>query len=129
MQEVLLAFSYSPDNFYCYSMDVKSNQSFKNDLKIMASCLPNVFVSPYEYKFSSAGHYQNDAHHQCTKELLQYPGWKYVLYLQVSFHMEKESCSERRSAYQNERRNLKNHWSSSWTSYSPKQCSTSLSNT
>ena len=83
LQEVLLAFSYSPYNIYCYAVDQKSDPRFKNDLKKLETCLSNVFVLDREYPFDSAGHYQDDAHTDCSFALLKYPGWEYVHFLQV----------------------------------------------
>ena len=44
VQEVLLSFSYSPYNYYCYAVDKAANDSLLDSLLLVSKCLPNVVV-------------------------------------------------------------------------------------
>ncbi|KAL3122992.1 hypothetical protein niasHT_006392 [Heterodera trifolii] len=78
-----LASSYSPHNWYCYSIDHKANSLFRLRVKRLSACLPNVIVSPYEFVVDGGGHNITRAHLDCLR-LLTVPEkrWKYVALLQ-----------------------------------------------
>lgn len=76
-----LSSEYAPQNFYCYSIDKKSPDAFKNRLRSLTSCFPNVFISPVEYDTDSTGKQMNYAYVECLKVLQKYP-WNYVVLLQ-----------------------------------------------
>ncbi|KAL6734021.1 hypothetical protein Aduo_004608 [Ancylostoma duodenale] len=74
--------SYHPQNFFCYSIDEKADKEFHSSMKKLASCFPNVIISPDEYNLDEAGHFMNHAHYSCMKLLVQKQGWEYILLLQ-----------------------------------------------
>uniref|UniRef100_A0A914HTU1 Uncharacterized protein n=1 Tax=Globodera rostochiensis TaxID=31243 RepID=A0A914HTU1_GLORO len=78
-----LASSYSPNNWYCYSVDHKSNKKFHMRLKQLSECLPNVVVSTRKWNIDSAGHNMTRALLDCL-HLLTVPEkrWEYVALLQ-----------------------------------------------
>uniref|UniRef100_A0A183BRP2 Uncharacterized protein n=1 Tax=Globodera pallida TaxID=36090 RepID=A0A183BRP2_GLOPA len=78
-----LASSYSPNNWYCYSVDHKSDKQFHMRLKQLSECLPNVVVSTCEWNVDSAGHNMTRAFLDCLN-LLTVPEkrWEYVAILQ-----------------------------------------------
>ncbi|KAI3408874.1 hypothetical protein GPALN_007468 [Globodera pallida] len=78
-----LASSYSPNNWYCYSVDHKSDKQFHMRLKQLSECLPNVVVSTCEWNVDSAGHNMTRAFLDCL-HLLTVPEkrWEYVAILQ-----------------------------------------------
>ncbi|CAD6189555.1 unnamed protein product [Caenorhabditis auriculariae] len=43
-QEAFLAFSYHPNNSYCYAIDQKADDFFKNSMFQLSDCLDNVFI-------------------------------------------------------------------------------------
>uniref|UniRef100_A0A914HUX7 Uncharacterized protein n=1 Tax=Globodera rostochiensis TaxID=31243 RepID=A0A914HUX7_GLORO len=78
-----LASSYSPNNWYCYSVDHKSDKQFHMRMQQLSECLPNVVVSTREWNVDSAGHNMTRALLDCL-HLLTVPEkrWEYVALLQ-----------------------------------------------
>uniref|UniRef100_A0A183BY24 Homeobox domain-containing protein n=1 Tax=Globodera pallida TaxID=36090 RepID=A0A183BY24_GLOPA len=78
-----LASSYSPNNWYCYSVDHKSDKQFHFRMKRLSECLPNVVVSTREWTVDGGGHNITRAHLDCL-HLLTVPErrWEYVALLQ-----------------------------------------------
>ena len=111
-----MAFSYSPSNMYCYAIDKKSQKAFKKHLKQLGNCLPNVIVLEKEYSFDSAGHRQDQAHYDCSADLLQYPGWEYLMFSQVKHSYFYNKLSERGHFPQDSRRDLRNYQCFEWDS-------------
>uniref|UniRef100_A0A914HT40 Uncharacterized protein n=1 Tax=Globodera rostochiensis TaxID=31243 RepID=A0A914HT40_GLORO len=72
-----------PNNWYCYSVDHKSNNKFHMRLKQLSECLPNVVVSTRKWNIDSAGHNMTRALLDCL-HLLTVPEkrWEYVALLQ-----------------------------------------------
>ena len=77
-----LSAEYAPQNFYCFSIDIKASQLFKQRLRDLSKCLPNVIITQKEYDMDSTGYNHNYAYMECLKELLNY-SWKYVILMQV----------------------------------------------
>jgi hypothetical protein len=84
MIEMELATNYAPQNWYCFSVDVKAKPLFHSRMHQLASCFPNVFLTQREFSITSTGFNLSDAKVECAKELAQ-PGrqWKYLVTLQV----------------------------------------------
>uniref|UniRef100_A0A183FLK9 ER membrane protein complex subunit 1 n=1 Tax=Heligmosomoides polygyrus TaxID=6339 RepID=A0A183FLK9_HELPZ len=43
--EAMLSYTYSPQNVYCFAIDAKSEQSFKQRMQSLAECMPNVILA------------------------------------------------------------------------------------
>lgn len=41
----MLSYTYSPQNVYCFAIDAKSEQSFKQRMQSLAECMPNVILA------------------------------------------------------------------------------------
>uniref|UniRef100_A0A0K0F150 Uncharacterized protein n=1 Tax=Strongyloides venezuelensis TaxID=75913 RepID=A0A0K0F150_STRVS len=74
-----LSSQYSPNNHYCYFVDIKSPEVYKQ-LQQLEKCIPNVYVVKKQYNMTSGGDYATLAHVECMKLLLK-KKWNY-LYLQ-----------------------------------------------
>uniref|UniRef100_A0A914WBK8 Uncharacterized protein n=1 Tax=Plectus sambesii TaxID=2011161 RepID=A0A914WBK8_9BILA len=82
--ELALNAMYSPQNQYCYHIDVKSDQQFKNRMKRLTECFPNVHLTQEAYSVDSRGFNTTRAYLACFRHLLAANGaWKYALTLQV----------------------------------------------
>ncbi|KAK5969900.1 Core-2/I-Branching enzyme [Trichostrongylus colubriformis] len=79
-----LTASYHPQNVFCYSVDKKAPDSFNLRIKFLSRCFSNVLVTQARFPVNSAGRYQNHAHHECLKLLINVPGWEYVILMQAS---------------------------------------------
>jgi len=78
-----LAASYAPQNWYCYTIDAKSNPLFKARMYSLAECFPNVFVNQKELSMDSAGHNMSLAQVQCMEALAKPDRkWEYLVLLQ-----------------------------------------------
>ncbi|KAK5971767.1 Core-2/I-Branching enzyme [Trichostrongylus colubriformis] len=77
-----LTASYHPQNVFCYSVDKKAPDSFNLRIKFLSRCFSNVLVTQARFPVNSAGRYQNHAHHECLKLLINVPGWEYVILMQ-----------------------------------------------
>ena len=80
-----LAAEYAPQNFYCFTLDVKSDSVFKNRMRNLANCFPNVFISEREYNTTSWGTHINYALMDCFGILIDFQ-WEYVISLNVGRH-------------------------------------------
>ncbi|VDO69304.1 unnamed protein product [Heligmosomoides polygyrus] len=78
----LIRNSYHPQNHFCYSIDKKANKDFHARIKGLASCFPNVVITPEEFNVDSAGHYMDHAFYNCMKLFSKRPGWEYMILLQ-----------------------------------------------
>ncbi|CAJ0587558.1 unnamed protein product, partial [Mesorhabditis spiculigera] len=81
--EMGLATTYSPENHYCFAVDSKSTPEFQHRFRMLASCLPNVYLTPVKRSMTSAGAYVNRAHLDCLEVLIEQPGWEYVILQQT----------------------------------------------
>ncbi|CAJ0566622.1 unnamed protein product, partial [Mesorhabditis spiculigera] len=68
--EMGLATTYSPENHYCFAVDSKSTPEFQHRFRMLASCLPNVYLTPVKRSMTSAGAYVNRAHLDCLEATL-----------------------------------------------------------
>lgn len=76
--EMELSVEYAPQNFYCYVIDQKSNSTFKNRVRNLSRCFPNVYVSMNEYDTDSSGKQMNYAYMDCLRILVKHQ-WNYVV--------------------------------------------------
>ncbi|KAI6171336.1 hypothetical protein M3Y97_01060100 [Aphelenchoides bicaudatus] len=53
--EITLSTTYAPQNFYCYSIDGKADETFVKRLEDLTKCLPNVFVTDFREPMTSLG--------------------------------------------------------------------------
>uniref|UniRef100_A0A7I4Y5E6 Core-2/I-Branching enzyme n=1 Tax=Haemonchus contortus TaxID=6289 RepID=A0A7I4Y5E6_HAECO len=74
--------SYHPQNFFCYSIDRKSDKDFHDRIKQLAVCFPNVIIVKEEFNVDNAGHFMNHAFYKCMQLLATKSGWGYLLLLQ-----------------------------------------------
>ncbi|WKY06581.1 hypothetical protein Q1695_006622 [Nippostrongylus brasiliensis] len=74
--------SYHPQNYFCFSVDLKAEQQFFDDISTLAGCLPNVMVAKYRHNITSSGRNMNRAHQDCLKLLIGKEGWGYVILMQ-----------------------------------------------
>ncbi|KHJ95023.1 Core-2/I-Branching enzyme [Oesophagostomum dentatum] len=74
--------SYHHQNRFCYTLDSKASADFRDKMRQLPSCLPNVYVASEEFNISSSGRSMNKAHLACLKLLIELPGWNYVMLLQ-----------------------------------------------
>uniref|UniRef100_A0A914I176 Uncharacterized protein n=1 Tax=Globodera rostochiensis TaxID=31243 RepID=A0A914I176_GLORO len=76
--EMEFASSYAPQNWYCYAIDKKASQTFHMQIYALASCFPNVLITPIEkqYDMDSKGHnYNHDVQMKTNEELVQIFKW------------------------------------------------------
>ncbi|CAJ0587884.1 unnamed protein product, partial [Mesorhabditis spiculigera] len=81
--EILLSATYSPENHYCYHVDLKSPQKFKDQIAKLEECFPNVYLVKENYNTTSEGKNNNAAHMKCMEILLEMHGWEHLILLQV----------------------------------------------
>ncbi|XP_074090373.1 beta-1,3-galactosyl-O-glycosyl-glycoprotein beta-1,6-N-acetylglucosaminyltransferase 3 [Macrotis lagotis] len=78
--ERLLRAVYAPQNVYCIHVDKKSPETFKEAVKAISSCFPNVFVAKNLVQVVYASWSRVQADLNCMEELLQSSmPWKYLL--------------------------------------------------
>ncbi|XP_068953624.1 beta-1,3-galactosyl-O-glycosyl-glycoprotein beta-1,6-N-acetylglucosaminyltransferase 3 [Petaurus breviceps papuanus] len=78
--ERLLRAVYAPQNIYCIHVDEKSPKIFKEAVRAISSCFPNVFVTKKLVKVVYASWSRVQADLNCMEELLQSSvPWKYLL--------------------------------------------------
>jgi hypothetical protein len=77
-----LAASYTPQNSYCYMIDKKAEQIFRDRIHNLTKCFPNVIATTREYDVDSAGHNVWPAFIECLYALQKFE-WRYVMMLQV----------------------------------------------
>ncbi|CAI5443749.1 unnamed protein product [Caenorhabditis angaria] len=80
-QESLISLNYHPDNSYCFSIDFKTVHRLSENMLSLSKCLPNIIINPMKYSFDSAGHFQDRAHFDCLKLILNRT-WYHTLLLQ-----------------------------------------------
>lgn len=81
-----LGATYAPQNFYCFALDSNSSLVFRQRIRSLASCFPNVHVIKKELPMDSHGKNMGYAHRECMIALAQPEmQWKYMLLLQVNF--------------------------------------------
>ncbi|KAI6198865.1 Beta-1,3-galactosyl-O-glycosyl-glycoprotein beta-1,6-N-acetylglucosaminyltransferase 3 [Aphelenchoides besseyi] len=81
--EMELASAYQPQNHYCFAIDKKSSALFHSQIRSLASCFPNVYVTKREFNIDSHGHNMHPSYLECLR-LLAEPEkkWEYVHLLQ-----------------------------------------------
>ncbi|KAG9488109.1 beta-1,3-galactosyl-O-glycosyl-glycoprotein beta-1,6-N-acetylglucosaminyltransferase 4 [Eleutherodactylus coqui] len=80
--ERLLYTIYNPVNVYCIHYDQKSSSSFKNAMKNLAKCFPNVFIASKIETVIYAHVSRLQADLNCLSDLLKSPvQWKYAINL------------------------------------------------
>ncbi|XP_027707933.1 beta-1,3-galactosyl-O-glycosyl-glycoprotein beta-1,6-N-acetylglucosaminyltransferase 3 [Vombatus ursinus] len=78
--ERLLRALYAPQNIYCIHVDMKSSEAFKEAVRAISSCFPNVFVAKNLVQVVYASWSRVQADLNCMEELLQSSvPWKYLL--------------------------------------------------
>ncbi|XP_008069573.1 beta-1,3-galactosyl-O-glycosyl-glycoprotein beta-1,6-N-acetylglucosaminyltransferase 3 [Carlito syrichta] len=78
--ERLLRAVYAPQNIYCIHVDEKSPETFKEAVKAITSCFPNVFVASKLVRVVYASWSRVQADLNCMEDLLQSSvPWKYFL--------------------------------------------------
>ncbi|KAM9585785.1 beta-1,3-galactosyl-O-glycosyl-glycoprotein beta-1,6-N-acetylglucosaminyltransferase 3 isoform 1-T1 [Trichechus inunguis] len=78
--ERLLRAVYVPQNIYCVHVDEKSPETFKEAVKAIISCFPNVFMASKLVRVVYASWSRVQADLNCMEDLLQSPvPWKYFL--------------------------------------------------
>ncbi|XP_052569407.1 beta-1,3-galactosyl-O-glycosyl-glycoprotein beta-1,6-N-acetylglucosaminyltransferase 3 [Peromyscus californicus insignis] len=78
--ERLLRAVYTPQNIYCVHVDQKSPDTFKQAVRAIASCFPNVFIASKLVSVVYASWSRVQADLNCMEDLLQSSvPWKYLL--------------------------------------------------
>ncbi|XP_004602684.2 beta-1,3-galactosyl-O-glycosyl-glycoprotein beta-1,6-N-acetylglucosaminyltransferase 3 [Sorex araneus] len=78
--ERLLRAVYVPQNIYCVHVDEKSPETYKQAVKAIISCFPNVFLASKLVRVVYASWSRVQADLNCMEDLLQSPvPWKYFL--------------------------------------------------
>jgi hypothetical protein len=77
-----LASTYALHNFYCYAIDAKSPPLFREQMKALTSCFPNVMLTTTELNMDSSGTNIDRSLWECAKTLSEFK-WQYVIFLQV----------------------------------------------
>jgi len=83
MVERVFNVMYQPQNVYCFTIDSKSDPMFKERVRNLASCFPNVVVPEEEMDMKSSGVNTSAAHLSCMRALQPFK-WNYLVLLQVS---------------------------------------------
>ncbi|UMM12004.1 hypothetical protein L5515_001003 [Caenorhabditis briggsae] len=81
LQEAFLSMIYHPSHFYCYAIDLKSDERLKKSMRVLSNCLDNIIVLDKEYDFDRSGHKQDEAHFDCLKRILE-KNWSHAITLQ-----------------------------------------------
>ncbi|XP_034031509.1 beta-1,3-galactosyl-O-glycosyl-glycoprotein beta-1,6-N-acetylglucosaminyltransferase 3 [Thalassophryne amazonica] len=80
MFERLLRAIYAPQNIYCVHVDQKSTEDYKNAVKAIISCFPNVFMASKLERVVYASWSRVQADLNCMKDLLSSQvQWRYLL--------------------------------------------------
>ncbi|KAK9952492.1 hypothetical protein ABG768_018331 [Culter alburnus] len=80
MFERLLRAIYTPDNLYCVHVDQRSPEIFKEAVRVIASCLTNMFVASKLETVIYASWSRVQADINCMQDLLKSPvQWRYLL--------------------------------------------------
>ncbi|XP_034031510.1 beta-1,3-galactosyl-O-glycosyl-glycoprotein beta-1,6-N-acetylglucosaminyltransferase 3-like [Thalassophryne amazonica] len=80
MFERLLRAIYTPQNIYCVHVDQKSTENYKNAVKAIISCFPNVFMASKLERVVYASWSRVQADLNCMKDLLSsHVQWRYLL--------------------------------------------------
>uniref|UniRef100_A0AC35TZS9 Core-2/I-Branching enzyme n=1 Tax=Rhabditophanes sp. KR3021 TaxID=114890 RepID=A0AC35TZS9_9BILA len=79
--ELSFLISYAPQNYYCFSIDKKSDAGFQSRMFALANCFPNVFLITGEFEVNSAGKNTNLAAYKCMQKL-DGKNYKYLFTLQ-----------------------------------------------
>ncbi|XP_048828879.1 beta-1,3-galactosyl-O-glycosyl-glycoprotein beta-1,6-N-acetylglucosaminyltransferase 3-like isoform X6 [Brienomyrus brachyistius] len=80
MFERLLRALYAPQNVYCVHIDQKCSEDYKNAVRSIVSCLPNVFVASRLESVVYASWSRVQADLNCMEDLLKSPvQWTYLL--------------------------------------------------
>ncbi|XP_034031379.1 beta-1,3-galactosyl-O-glycosyl-glycoprotein beta-1,6-N-acetylglucosaminyltransferase 3-like [Thalassophryne amazonica] len=80
MFERLLRAIYAPQNIYCVHVDQKSTEDYKNAVKAIISCFPNVFMASKLERVVYASWSRVQADLNCMKDLLSsHVQWRYLL--------------------------------------------------
>ncbi|VDK48353.1 unnamed protein product [Anisakis simplex] len=84
LQELLFKMQYAPQNRFCYILDKKARPLFKQQMRNLANCFPNVVIlADRQWTVDSAGHNMLSAFMECLRLLLQTDSeWKYAITLQ-----------------------------------------------
>jgi hypothetical protein len=53
--EAELATNYQPQNWYCFSVDSKATDRFRQQMEALATCFPNVLIPEPHFSVDSAG--------------------------------------------------------------------------
>ncbi|KAM8907181.1 beta-1,3-galactosyl-O-glycosyl-glycoprotein beta-1,6-N-acetylglucosaminyltransferase 3 [Lycaon pictus] len=78
--ERLLRALYAPQNIYCVHVDEKSPETFKEAVKAIISCFPNVFIASKLVRVVYASWSRVQADLNCMEDLLRSSvPWKYLL--------------------------------------------------
>ncbi|XP_036100540.1 beta-1,3-galactosyl-O-glycosyl-glycoprotein beta-1,6-N-acetylglucosaminyltransferase 3 [Molossus molossus] len=78
--ERLLRAVYAPQNIYCVHVDEKSPETFKEAVKAIVSCFPNVFTASKSVRVVYASWSRVQADLNCMEDLLQSSvPWRYLL--------------------------------------------------
>ncbi|KAG2461720.1 GCNT7 acetylglucosaminyltransferase, partial [Polypterus senegalus] len=78
----LLRAIYAPQNVYCIHIDEKSKWRYKETVKALVDCFPNVFLASSTVNVVYAGYSRLQADINCMKDLLRSPtAWKNVINL------------------------------------------------
>ncbi|XP_044518381.1 beta-1,3-galactosyl-O-glycosyl-glycoprotein beta-1,6-N-acetylglucosaminyltransferase 3 [Gracilinanus agilis] len=78
--ERLLRAVYAPQNIYCIHVDKKSPETFKEAVRAITSCLPNVFVAKNLVQVVYASWSRVQADMNCMEELLKSSvPWRYLV--------------------------------------------------
>ncbi|KAE9547739.1 hypothetical protein FO519_009051 [Halicephalobus sp. NKZ332] len=76
--EMELAATYAPQNVYCFSIDRSATSLFKERMKNLTECLPNVYIGTREYDIG--GNDELYAYLNCVKKIMNHK-WKYAIFL------------------------------------------------
>uniref|UniRef100_A0A0N4Z5A0 Hexosyltransferase n=1 Tax=Parastrongyloides trichosuri TaxID=131310 RepID=A0A0N4Z5A0_PARTI len=79
--ELMLLTSYSPQNHYCFNVDLK-NKELLEKVKKLANCFDNVYVGDKQFEMNSSGKGGVKAHYECMIKLIN-KKWKYLLIAQT----------------------------------------------
>ncbi len=98
MIEKVLSAMYQPQNYYCYAIDSKASPLFKERVRNLASCFPNVMVAEEEFDVKSSGEGTSSAQLSCM-HALQPHAWNYLVLLQVGVSLSTRAplCVKRRT--------------------------------
>ncbi|CEF70484.1 Glycosyl transferase, family 14-containing protein [Strongyloides ratti] len=78
--ELKLLSIYSPNNHYCYMIDLK-NPKLYDEMIQLEKCLPNVYVPRVQYDMKSNGENGSLSHYECMKRLVK-TKFDYIFLLQ-----------------------------------------------